>query len=436
MKSQSKLNLNWTRNISVKPNVFFPSNESDLKKKLLKKNFIPAGNQRSFGDNAINKKNILSLKKFNKIISFDKTKGIINAESGVLISDVLKRICKDGWFLPVTPGSKYVSIGGIIANNVHGKNTKNNQISYYVKEIKLLLTNGRIIFCSNKKNQKLFYLTIGGFGLSGIILSAKIKLKKIKSIYINQKIREFSSYGQFFTLLKNTKTYEYYVSWIETFSKTNIKGLTFFGNHSNLKDNLIFEHKDRKLNNLNNILLKYFVNNFTRIKLINYLFRKTKSIFYKRKVTLNEFFYPQDKFMDFNKIYGSNGFFQVQFLVKLESFQKLMGEISSFFKKNKIFSSFIILKIMNEKGKYLNYSGRGISVSMDIPINQKKFLISKFMNYLFIKYKVKINCSKDSIAKADLFKKNSEYTRFKRDLSKIDKKHNISSLFSNRLGVK
>ena len=73
-----------------------------------------------------------------RVISFDKIKGVINVESGVLISDILKIICKDGWFFPVTPGSKYVSIGGIIANNVHGKNTKNNQISYYVKEIKLL----------------------------------------------------------------------------------------------------------------------------------------------------------------------------------------------------------------------------------------------------------------------------------------------------------
>ena len=113
-----------------------------------------------------------------------------------------------------------------------------------------------------------------------------------------------------------------------------------------------------------------------------------------------------------------------------------MGEISSFFEENKIFSSFIILKIMNEKGKYLNYSGKGISISMDIPINQKKTLISNFMNYLFKKYKVKINCSKDSIARSDLFKNNPQYSRFIRDLSKVNKKQNINSLFSNRLGIK
>ena len=87
-----------------------------------------------------------------------------------------------------------------------------------------------------------------------------------------------------------------------------------------------------------------------------------------------------------------------------------MGEISSFLKKTK-YSVVYNFKIMNEKCKYLNYSGKGISISMDIPINQKKALISKFMNYLFKKYKVKINCSKDSIAKSDLFKNNSQYSR-------------------------
>ena len=96
---------------------------------------------------------------------------------------------------PVTPGSKYVSIGGIVANNVHGKNTKNNQISYYIKKLNSS-NKWKNNFCSNKKIKD-FYLTVGGFGLSGVILSAKIKLKRIKSIYINQKIYEFSSYNQF-----------------------------------------------------------------------------------------------------------------------------------------------------------------------------------------------------------------------------------------------
>ena len=169
---------------------------------------------------------------------------------------------------------------------------------------------------------------------------------------------------------------------------------------------------------------------------MNYFYKKFKVIFKKKEVTLNDFFYPQDKFIDFNKIYGSNGFFQVQFLVQINSFQKVMEEISNFFRKNKIFSTFIILKTMNEKGKYLNYNGKGISISMDIPINKKKSLITNFMNYLFKKYNVKINFSKDSITQLDLVKKNTGYKRFKTDLYSINRKSKLNSLFSNRMGIK
>ena len=95
------------------------------------------------------------------------------------------------------PGSKYVSVGGIIANNVFGKNTKKNQLKYHIKEIKLILENGKVVTCSKKLNKKIFELTIGGFGLTGVIISAKIKLKKIESPIIRQNVINFT-YENFF----------------------------------------------------------------------------------------------------------------------------------------------------------------------------------------------------------------------------------------------
>ena len=150
-----------------------------LKKIISKKNFIATGNQRSFGDNSINSNLVISMKSFNKVVSFNKRKGVIEIQSGAILKNILDLIIKEGWIIPVTPGTKYVSIGGMIANNVHGKNILKNQIKYYVKEIKLLKANKKIITCSQTKNKKIFETTIGGFGLTGFILSAKIKLKKI-----------------------------------------------------------------------------------------------------------------------------------------------------------------------------------------------------------------------------------------------------------------
>ena len=134
MKSKSTFSLNWGGNVKAKPTVLFPKNIQGLKSVINKKNFIPAGNQRSFGDNSVNSKLIISMKNFNEFIKFDKKKGVIEVQSGVILKDILDMIIKNGWFIPVTPGTKYVSVGGMIANNVQGKNTLENQIKYHIKE--------------------------------------------------------------------------------------------------------------------------------------------------------------------------------------------------------------------------------------------------------------------------------------------------------------
>tara|TARA_B100000674_G_C37750572_1_gene873204 strand:- start:455 stop:943 length:489 start_codon:yes stop_codon:yes gene_type:complete len=157
-----------------------------------------------------------------------------------------------------------------------------------------------------------------------------------------------------------------------------------------------------------------------------------KGNFYKRETNLNNFFYPQDNFTDWNKIYGKKGFIEIQFLIDKNNFKNLMEEISNFLKNNKIFSPLIVIKNLNEKGSYLNFCGNGISISMDIPIDKKFNLIEKFFNSLFIKYKCTLNLAKDSIVESNFFKKNKNYIKFKKDLNLLKRKK-ISSIFSTRL---
>ena len=436
-RSQLNYSLNWSRNVKVKPKILFPKNITQLKKIISKKKFITAGNQRSFGDNAINSSLIISMKNFNKVISFNKKKGIIEIQSGTILKDILSLITKEGWFIPVTPGTKYVSIGGMIANNVHGKNTFKNQIKYHVEKIKLLTTNKKFITCSQNKNKKIFETTVGGFGLTGFILSAKIKLKKINSIYIKQEIKEFENYNEFFNLSKKSNKYEYNVFWIDDFKLNKIKGLCYFGNH--IKDNSLtkkkISFKEKEIGLLNFLILRTFTQNYYLIKIIKFFFRKLKKIFYTETSDLVNFFYPQDHFLNWNRIYGKNGFFQVQFLIKKKNFIHILNRISHFFIKEKVFSTFTIIKQFNEKGKYLNFYGKGLSISMDIPINFKFLKIKFFFNELFKEFKVKINFSKDFICDKKFLEKNTEYIKFKKNLSLFNHKKKFNSLFSKRLNL-
>jgi len=436
MISKKKENTNWGKSLKTFPKVYLPKNFKEIKKIINNnKNFLVQGNLRSYGDNALSGNLIISTQNLNKIIKFDEKKGIIEAESGVLLNDLLKIITLKGWFIPVSPGTKYVSLGGMIANNVHGKNTYKNQIKYYVKKIKLISSNKEII-CSKNQNQKLFDLTMGGFGLTGAILSVTFKLKKIHSENIEQKIIEFKNFKEFYKISKINKNFEYSVCWIHNLDKDSIKGIYYLGNHSKKKSFIRPEIlKQKKIGILLLIILKIVNSNYYFPKVMKFIYRNYIKIFYKRTCHYNDFFYPQDNIPRYNTIYGKQGFMVSQFLIPEKKFEKILSEISKYFNEKKIFYDFVILKKFKESGKYLNFSGSGYSISFTFVIDNKYHMLKNFLNNIFSKYNLKVDLAKDSI----LTKKNvynfKEFKSFKKNLLNLNKKKKISSLFSKRLGI-
>ena len=426
---------NWGRNIHIIPKRLSPKNYNELKKIINKKSFIVHGNQRSYGDVCLNKDLMVSMANFNQIKYFDEKKGIIEVESGMLLKDLLPIIIKKGWFIPVTPGTKHVSFGGMIANNVHGKNTHKNKIGFYVKEIKLLGLNKKILKCSKKKNKKAFSLTIGGFGLTGIILTVSLQLKKIRSYYLDQKITEFNTYKEFYTVSKNVGNYEYSVSWIDNFSKYKFQGLNYLAKHSNIKKNNLSFFNDNQIGLISLLISKLIVRSYFFSRMINIIYRNYKKYFYQKLCNFNEIFYPQDYFTDWNKLYGKIGFFQIQFIISENKFEKVLVEISSFLKKTKTFSTFVVVKRFNEKGKYLNYSGTGYSTSFDFKIDNNFNIIKFFFNSLVNKYNLKVNFSKDLIVKKSNAFNYPEFELFKKEILLLNMKKKINSLFSKRLEI-
>ena len=433
---KKKENTNWGKNIKTFPKVYFPKSYKEIKKIInSNKNFLVQGNLRSYGDNALNNNIVISTQKLNKIIKFDEEKGIIEAESGVLLNDLLKIITLKGWFIPVSPGTKYVSLGGMIANNIHGKNTYKNQIKYYVKKLKLISSNKEII-CSKSKNKKLFNLTIGGFGLTGAILSITLKLKKIYSENIEQKIIEFKNFKEFYQISKINKKFEYSVCWIHNLDRDSIQGLYYLGNHSKKRSMARPELlKQRKTGILLLIILKIINSNYYLPKVMKFIYRNYIKVFYQKTCHYNDFFYPQDNIPSYNTIYGKKGFMVSQFLIPEKKFEKILSEISDYLNQNKIFYDFVILKKFKEFGRYLNFSGSGYSISFTFVTDNKYHMLKKFLNNIFSKYNLKVDFAKDLI----LSKKNAhnfkEFKSFKKNLLNWNKNKKINSLFSKRLGI-
>ena len=201
--------LSWgmyPRNYSFKIKDF---NESTLRSNF-KLNSIPYGNGRSYGDSCISE-NIVSFKNYNHFISFDEFNGVLRVQSGVLLEEIINVIISKGWFLKVNPGTKLITVGGAIASDIHGKNHHvEGCFSECVNWFSLLIPSGEVIKCSRDENEELFLSTCGGMGLTGLIIDVEIQLKKVNSIYINQKMIKSKNLEETFNIFEYIKKFEFY----------------------------------------------------------------------------------------------------------------------------------------------------------------------------------------------------------------------------------
>ncbi len=225
----------WAKNYTGSYRLYYPKNVNEIKSILSKKNkIIAAGGFRSYGDSAIND-TILSSKFLNKILNFDEKNGILRAQAGTTIEQMINFLIPKGWFLNVSPGTKYATLGGCIASDVHGKeHHKFGCFSEGLNKIKLLLNENEIVEIDRSSNPDLFYSTCGGMGLTGFILEAEINCKKIQSseIYFNKYLNQ--SLDSVFQCFEKYSDYDYSVAWLDTIkSNNNYKSVFTCGNFSN-----------------------------------------------------------------------------------------------------------------------------------------------------------------------------------------------------------
>ena len=200
------------------------SDEKQLKNHLANLiSLIPYGNGRSYGDSALSE-NIIYCKPYNYFLGFDETNGVIHLQSGVLLSEIIESFIPKGWFLKVTPGTKLITIGGAIASDIHGKNHHvEGCFSECVVEMRVMLPNGEIQTC--RKGDELFRATCGGMGLTGVILEAKISLKRIKSKNINQTTIKTKNLRETFDAFEKYAHLPYSVAWIDCLAKGDNIGI-------------------------------------------------------------------------------------------------------------------------------------------------------------------------------------------------------------------
>jgi len=416
---------NWGNYPVVEKEMRSDDSFKKIKEFVLNNNEVIArGNGRCYGDSSLGE-HIFSTKKLNKFISFDRLNGTIECESGVLLSDVLEISVPQGYFLYVTPGTKFVSVGGAIASDVHGKNHHaEGCFSEYVIEFKLMIENGDVITCSREENAGKFWATIGGMGLTGIILTAKFKLKNIESAYIRQESIKAENLDEIFALFEESESWTYTVAWIDCLQKGKNLGRSILmrGEHAfqhELPQNL--RNKPLRLKKKFEPTVPFyfpgFVLNALTVKIFNFLYYKKQS---KKEVKsfidYETFFYPLDFVHDWNKIYGKSGFIQYQMMIPKESGKEGMKKILETIANSGNGSFLAVLKLYGEENPqaYNSFPFEGYSLALDFKVNSRLKKLIDQLDDIVEQYNGKIYLTKDSMSRSSLtnYLKNVQSSKF------------------------
>lgn len=386
----------------VYPDSFsFPeSNENSL--------YLAYGQGRSYGDVCQNKKGILlDTYHLDHFIEYNRTKGILRCEAGVNFDSIIQLIVPHGWFLPVTPGTKYVTVGGAIANDVHGKNHhKAGTFGKHVLRFELLRSDGQHLICSPGENTELFNATIGGLGLTGLINWVEFSLKKIPGNMIEQETIRFNNLEEFFQLSdESDQDWEYTVAWVDCAASGEQlgRGLFIRGNHCASKKK--YKHKTPTLSIPFNAPA-FLLNKYT-VKLFNHFYfnrpLKQHSI-----TNIEPFFYPLDKISFWNRLYGKRGFMQYQCVIPHEHRETAMQEMLTTISESGQASFLSVLKVFGDIASpgLLSFPRPGVTLALDFP-NRGQITLDLLnqLDEITLKYAGAVYPAKDARMSSSSFKK-------------------------------
>jgi len=402
---------------------------------------IARGNGRCYGDASLADTTLNTLK-YDKALSFDTEQGIFECQSGMLLSDILKVIVAKGWFLPVTPGTKFITVGCAVGSDVHGKNHHvDGSFSNHIIDMDILLASGELVTCSPTLHTDLFEATYGGMGLTGIITRVKFRLKKIETAYIKQKQVKAENLDDVIRLFDEYKHYTYSVAWIDCLKKGAHFGrsILILGEHAKV-DDLNEQQKKAPLQLPRKKQINFPINlpswvlNKLTVKAFNFLYYgKNFKKEINNVVSYEPFFYPLDAILNWNRGYGKKGFIQYQFVLPLDARQGLV-EILQRISDKGLGSFLAVLKVFGKQDSLISFPMEGYTLALDFPVRDGLFDFCDELDQVVLKYGGRLYMSKDARMKPEVMTAGyPELNRFKEIVKKYDPQHKFLSIQSERL---
>lgn len=332
---------------------------------------LPYGNGRSYGDSCLNAGGaLLETRSLDRFIRFDRGSGVLACEAGVLLADILRFAVPCGWFLPVVPGTAYVTVGGAIANDVHGKNHhRAGTFGRHVRQLELLRSGGERRVCSPTENPEWFAATVGGLGLTGAVTWAEMQLRRVPGPSLEVETVRFANLDRFFVLCEESdRDFEYTVSWIDCLARGKQLGRGLLQRANHLEN----AHRGRSTTRRMSVPFVSPVSlvNATTLRLFNTLHYHRHRAARSRAVTdFQSFFFPLDQLRHWNRLYGPRGFYQYQCVLPGASGPEATARLLEIIARSGLGSFLAVLKRFGPIGSpgMLSFPREGVTVALDFP---------------------------------------------------------------------
>ncbi len=403
---------------------------------------IARGNGRCYGDASLGEHSISTLR-YDKVLSFDIKAGIFECQSGVTLDQVLEIIVRDGWFLPVTPGTKFITVGGAVASDVHGKNHHaEGSFSNHVISMEVLTGKGYVT-CSPDQDSDLFWATCGGMGLTGVITKVKFRLKKIETAYIKQKQIKAENLDDILRLFDEYRHYTYSMAWIDCLQKGKSFGrsILIVGEHAKKEElnskqvRFPLELPEKLKLTVPFNLPSFVLNNFT-VKAFNALYyAKNFKKEINNVVPYEPFFYPLDAIHHWNRGYGKQGFVQYQFVLPIDRKEGLAAILRRISEKG--WGSFLaVLKVFGKQDDLISFPMEGYTLALDFPVRKGLFPFLDELDAMVLAYGGRLYLSKDARMQQEVFWKSyPNAAKFADIVKTYNPGGKFRSVQSDRLGI-
>lgn len=408
---------------------------------------IARGMGRSYGDAAINDNGYtVLLERFDRFISFDDKTGDLHLESGITLDEIISTFAHRGWFPAVVPGTKFVTVGGAIAADIHGKNHhRDGSFCNFVKSFTVITASGERVKCSRELNSDLFWATVGGMGLTGIIADVHLTLKPIESVYVGKTEIKAKNLDHVMSLFdEHEKNYQYSVAWIDCLARGKDIGrsILMVGN-SVSKDDERLKHLDNPLSIKQKKQIKipldspdWLLNSFTMGTFNSLFYAKQMSDRSEGLADFESYFFPLDAIGSWNRLYGKRGFIQHQTVFPEETSKEALKTLLTMSGERGWGSFLAVLKRFGPQDGWLSFPKPGYTLTLDIAVKDGLIEFLNELESVVLNYGGRIYLAKDASLSAVAFRK--MYPRFdewQRVKAKYDPKNTFSSHLSQRLKI-